>query len=159
MGNSYMVGCQNYGPFLGVLNIRCRTIIGIQKGIILLTTTDIIRGNPHSPCNPHISQGSLVKAHKTAADSEASRIGLEETSKVPERAIMLKPQWLVLRVLQTLPLRTNGLTPRGLLIFLRVYADSVGVLVRVVLVPNVGHRKYNLTILASHIVYLLSSSS
>ena len=24
-------GCQNCGPFLGTLNIRCRTIIGIQK--------------------------------------------------------------------------------------------------------------------------------
>ena len=24
-------GCQNYGPFLGTLNIRCRIIIGIQK--------------------------------------------------------------------------------------------------------------------------------
>ena len=35
----YMGGCQNYGPFLGTLNIRCRTIIGIQKGIIILTTT------------------------------------------------------------------------------------------------------------------------
>ena len=26
-----MGGCQNYGPFLGTLNIRCRIIIGIQK--------------------------------------------------------------------------------------------------------------------------------
>ena len=26
-----MGGCQNYGPFLGALNIRCRTIIGTQK--------------------------------------------------------------------------------------------------------------------------------
>ena len=26
-----MRGCQNYGPFLGALNIRCRIIIGIQK--------------------------------------------------------------------------------------------------------------------------------
>ena len=32
-------GCQNYGPFLGTLNIGCRTIIGIQKGTIILTTT------------------------------------------------------------------------------------------------------------------------
>ena len=24
--------CQNYGPFLGTLNIRCRIMIGIQKG-------------------------------------------------------------------------------------------------------------------------------
>ena len=37
----YMGGCQNYGPFLGTLNIRCRIIIGIQKGTIILTTTYI----------------------------------------------------------------------------------------------------------------------
>ena len=37
----YMGGCQNYGPFLGALNIRCRIIIGIQKGSIILTTTHI----------------------------------------------------------------------------------------------------------------------
>ena len=33
-----MGGCQNYGPFLGTLNIRGRIIIGIQKGTIMLTT-------------------------------------------------------------------------------------------------------------------------
>ena len=27
-----MGGCQNYGPFLGTLNIRGRIIIGTQKG-------------------------------------------------------------------------------------------------------------------------------
>ena len=36
-----MGGCQNYGPFLGTLSIRCRIIIGIQKGTIILTTTRI----------------------------------------------------------------------------------------------------------------------
>ena len=35
----HMGGCQNYGPFLGTLNIRCRIIIGTQKGTIVLTTT------------------------------------------------------------------------------------------------------------------------
>ena len=34
-----MGGCQNYSPFLGTLNIRCRIIIGFQKGPIILTTT------------------------------------------------------------------------------------------------------------------------
>ena len=34
-----MGGCQNYGPFLGTLNIRGRIIIGTQKGTIILTTT------------------------------------------------------------------------------------------------------------------------
>ena len=37
-----MGGCQNYGPFLGTLDIRCRIIIGIQKGTITLTTTQIL---------------------------------------------------------------------------------------------------------------------
>ena len=30
----YMAGCQNYDPFFGTLNIRCRIIIGTQKGTI-----------------------------------------------------------------------------------------------------------------------------
>ena len=38
-----MGGCQNYGPFLGSLNIRDRSIIGTQKGTIILTTTHIER--------------------------------------------------------------------------------------------------------------------
>ena len=40
-----MGGCQNYGPFLGTLNIRCRIIIGIQKGTIILTTTQMSAEN------------------------------------------------------------------------------------------------------------------
>ena len=36
-----MGGCQNYGHFLGTLNIRCRIIIGIHKGTTILTTTHI----------------------------------------------------------------------------------------------------------------------
>ena len=37
--NIYMGGCQNYGPLLGTLNIRCRIITGIQRGTIILKTT------------------------------------------------------------------------------------------------------------------------
>ena len=37
-----MGSCQNYGPFLGTLNNRCRTIIGTQKGAIMLTTTHMV---------------------------------------------------------------------------------------------------------------------
>ena len=46
----HMSGCQNYGPFLGTLNIRCRIIIGIQKGTIILTTTQMAveATNPHT---------------------------------------------------------------------------------------------------------------
>ena len=40
MGMMGMMGsCQNYGPFLGTLNIRGRIIIGTQKGTIILTTS------------------------------------------------------------------------------------------------------------------------
>ena len=55
-----MGGCQNYGPFLGTLNIRGRIIIGTQKGTIISTTTHIgtIIGI-HSPTLPEapVSQG------------------------------------------------------------------------------------------------------
>ena len=36
-----MGGCQNYGPFLGTVNIRCLIIIGIQEGTIIVTTTQV----------------------------------------------------------------------------------------------------------------------
>ena len=38
----YMGGCQNYGSRLGAVSIRCRIILGIQKGTIILTTTHMI---------------------------------------------------------------------------------------------------------------------
>ena len=37
-----MGGCQNYGPFLGTLNIRCRTIMATQKGTIMLTIPHMV---------------------------------------------------------------------------------------------------------------------
>ena len=37
-----MGGCQNYGPFLGTPNKRCRIIIGTQKGTPILTTTHMV---------------------------------------------------------------------------------------------------------------------
>ena len=36
-----MGSCQNYGPFLGTLNIRCCIIIGVQKGNRIMTTIHI----------------------------------------------------------------------------------------------------------------------
>ena len=39
-----MGGCQNYDPFLGTLNIKGRIIIGIQKGTIVLITTQMAYG-------------------------------------------------------------------------------------------------------------------
>ena len=37
--------CQNYGPFLGTLNTRCRIILGTQKGTLILTTTHGLAGH------------------------------------------------------------------------------------------------------------------
>ena len=34
----HLGGCQNSDPFWGTLNIRCRILIEIQKGTIILTT-------------------------------------------------------------------------------------------------------------------------
>ena len=38
----YMGGCQNYGPFLGTLNGRCRIMVRIPKGTLISTTTHIL---------------------------------------------------------------------------------------------------------------------
>ena len=38
-----MGGCQNYGPCLGTLNNRCRSIIGTQTGTMILTTAQMGR--------------------------------------------------------------------------------------------------------------------
>ena len=50
-------GCQNYDPFLGTLNIRCRIIIGIQKGTIISTTTHVPR---KKACFPTLALVSLL---------------------------------------------------------------------------------------------------
>ena len=45
--HAHMGGCQNYDPFWGTINIRCRIIIGTQKGTIILTTTHILVTQVH----------------------------------------------------------------------------------------------------------------
>ena len=40
---AHLGGCQNYGPFLGTLNIRGCIIIGIQKRTIILTIPHLSR--------------------------------------------------------------------------------------------------------------------
>ena len=37
----HLGGCQNYGPFLGTLNIRCCIRIGVQTGTLILTTNHL----------------------------------------------------------------------------------------------------------------------
>ena len=67
---AYMGGRQNYGPFLGTLKIRCRVIIGTQKGTILLTTTHIHlplnrRPNPHTPSINAVNSDSFELTQKS----------------------------------------------------------------------------------------------
>ena len=59
-------GCQNYGPFLGTLNIRCRIIIGIQKGTIILTTTHM-RSVPWLLSEKHGSRSKRTLAYGSQA--------------------------------------------------------------------------------------------
>ena len=51
----YMGSCQNYGHFSGTLNIRCRIILGTQKGTIILTATHMLH---HSWATVYIFMGS-----------------------------------------------------------------------------------------------------
>ena len=44
-----MGSCQNSGPFLGILNHRCRTIIRTQKRTLILTTSHIVYGSRELP--------------------------------------------------------------------------------------------------------------
>ena len=41
-GNYYIGVTYHISSFLGTLHIRCRIIIGIQKGTIILTTTQVV---------------------------------------------------------------------------------------------------------------------
>ena len=74
---SHHVGsCQNYGPFLGTLNTRCRIIIRTQKGTIILTTTHVNKAfgrglrvynapnNNNSSSSSSSSNNSLEKEHR-----------------------------------------------------------------------------------------------
>ena len=44
-----MGGCQNNDPSWGTLNIRCRILIGVQKGTMILTLRDPPRPGPAHP--------------------------------------------------------------------------------------------------------------
>ena len=39
--DEHVGGCQNYGPVLGTVNIRCRIILRTQKRDLILTTTHV----------------------------------------------------------------------------------------------------------------------
>ena len=55
-----MGSCPNYGPFLGTLNIRCRTIIRTQRGTRLLTTTHMGVSENRGPQYSTLSSRILV---------------------------------------------------------------------------------------------------
>ena len=50
-----MGGCQNHGPLLGPLYIRCRIILRTQQGTIILTTT-------HMAVSPALLRSNLARA-------------------------------------------------------------------------------------------------
>ena len=58
---------KKYGSFLGTLNIRCRIIIGIQKGTIILTTTHMtVRGCPYFDLLSHRSLPETLKTNRVS---------------------------------------------------------------------------------------------
>ena len=70
-----MGGCQNYGPFLGTLNHRCRTITGIQKGTIILTTTHI-SGSSRRDCGGVGGHGLRWRQQRWSVGAPAIRAGV-----------------------------------------------------------------------------------
>ena len=59
VGTEDLGGCQNYGPFLGALNIRYRIVIGTQKGTIMLTATHLVVGARNFGLRPQIEDGRI----------------------------------------------------------------------------------------------------
>ena len=49
-------------PFLGALNIRCRIIIGIQKGPIILTTTHVLVTNSQNLINVGVDLSNMYRS-------------------------------------------------------------------------------------------------
>ena len=76
-----MGGCQNSGPFLGPLNIRCRTIIGIQKGTRILTTTHIHTMTVDFPPCLNVCAGDPEFSLRRFEWQHAWLIGVDETSQ------------------------------------------------------------------------------
>ena len=98
-----MGGCQNYGPFLGTLNIRCRIIIGTQKGTIILTTT-------HVYSNSTVLLSSAARRSTTQVMNNLDFVHLDAYTE----AIVPKAQ----------PLDTAGMRSRNLWI-LHAYDQAV----------------------------------
>ena len=63
-------GYQNYGHFLGPLNIMCRIIIRSQKGTMILTTTHIVpTKNPRLARNVAVLCIVLTAAHRCSGSN------------------------------------------------------------------------------------------
>ena len=62
-----MGSCQNYDPFLDTLNIRCRIIMGIQKGTIILTTTHMV---PNLRAPPLRSSEGLSQPYRSGSQND-----------------------------------------------------------------------------------------
>ena len=63
-----MSGCQNDGPFLGTLNIRCRIMVGTQRGTIILTTS-------HISCSKYLGPRPLIQIEVLGLRVQGSGFG------------------------------------------------------------------------------------
>ena len=85
-------GCQNYGPFLGTLNIRCRIMIGTQKGTINLTTTHVC---------PEIGGTLMQPEAQFQGPCKESALGRSPTQQgVPQRTVVgiIRPYYVLLKL-------------------------------------------------------------
>ena len=57
-----MEGCQNYGPFLGTLNIRCRIIIGIPFTLTTSHMSSMLLRNTKNQIE-HKMQAGMIQGY------------------------------------------------------------------------------------------------
>ena len=70
-----MGGRQNYDPFLGTLNIRCRIVIGTQKRTIILTTTHVTPNPNHRGGKFNVLQTFLTEKGHCPEGPRTLRVG------------------------------------------------------------------------------------
>ena len=118
----YVGGCQNYGPFLGTLNNRCRTRIRTQKGTIILTTTHVYlfrRLTRVSGCGADpglglwiigkLTRATSIRATFTRMTDNSHTMGIMSISRKDKHSmlllLLLLSPLLLLGLLLLLPLR------------------------------------------------------
>ena len=72
-----MVSCQHFGPLLGPLNTRCRSILRTQEGTMILTTTHIYTNITNQATN-----ATSITKPREALDAEVAGQAELEASKI-----------------------------------------------------------------------------